>query len=168
MLYVYKIYIYWKYVEILSFQYLGCIEVFESRGMQVCEDAVKALKAVSIGFKFLFKWRHIWRMQAITCSLFWWIFFLLNCLGVPNCFCPAWFHVESTHLAMFAMSFLFKSKNGVKIKQNRKRSASVIPDFSYIYKCIFWLIQDCKNQFAMSENDEGEKALAVLVKLALI
>ncbi|ESO06148.1 hypothetical protein HELRODRAFT_63899 [Helobdella robusta] len=29
-----------------SFQvkYLGCIEVFESRGIQVCEDAVKALK----------------------------------------------------------------------------------------------------------------------------
>ncbi|KAL5008827.1 hypothetical protein ScPMuIL_014408 [Solemya velum] len=34
-----------------SFQvrYLGCIEVFESRGMQVCEDAVKALKAQSKG-----------------------------------------------------------------------------------------------------------------------
>ena len=31
----------------LFFQYLGCIEVFESRGMQVCEEAVKALKAVS-------------------------------------------------------------------------------------------------------------------------
>ena len=29
-------------------QYLGCIEVFESRGMQVCEEAVKALKAVSM------------------------------------------------------------------------------------------------------------------------
>ncbi|KAI0228668.1 Protein numb [Lamellibrachia satsuma] len=30
-----------------SFQvrYLGCIEVFESRGIQVCEEAVKALKA---------------------------------------------------------------------------------------------------------------------------
>ena len=30
------------------FQYLGCIEVFESRGIHVCEEAVKALKAVSI------------------------------------------------------------------------------------------------------------------------
>ena len=29
------------------FQYLGCTEVFDSRGMQVCEDAVKTLKAVS-------------------------------------------------------------------------------------------------------------------------
>ncbi|QQP51236.1 Protein numb-like, partial [Caligus rogercresseyi] len=29
-----------------SFQvkYLGCVEVFESRGMQVCEEAVKVLK----------------------------------------------------------------------------------------------------------------------------
>ncbi|KAH9287265.1 Protein numb [Echinococcus granulosus] len=27
-----------------SFQYLGCIEVFESRGMQVCEEAIKALR----------------------------------------------------------------------------------------------------------------------------
>ena len=31
----------------LLFQYLGCIEVFESRGIHVCEEAVKALKAVS-------------------------------------------------------------------------------------------------------------------------
>lgn len=29
------------------FQYLGCVEVFESRGMQVCEEAVKTLKSVS-------------------------------------------------------------------------------------------------------------------------
>lgn len=28
-------------------QYLGCVEVFESRGMQVCEEAVKTLKSVS-------------------------------------------------------------------------------------------------------------------------
>lgn len=26
---------------------MGCIEVFESRGIQVCEEAVKALKSVS-------------------------------------------------------------------------------------------------------------------------
>ncbi|KAK2182254.1 hypothetical protein NP493_359g03024 [Ridgeia piscesae] len=33
-----------------SFQvrYLGCIEVFESRGIQVCEEAVKALKACTL------------------------------------------------------------------------------------------------------------------------
>ena len=31
----------------LYFQYLGCVEVFESRGMQVCEEAVKTLKTVS-------------------------------------------------------------------------------------------------------------------------
>lgn len=30
----------------MSNQYLGCIEVFESRGIQVCEEAVKALKSV--------------------------------------------------------------------------------------------------------------------------
>lgn len=30
-----------------NFQYLGCVEVFESRGMQVCEEAVKTLKSVS-------------------------------------------------------------------------------------------------------------------------
>lgn len=34
-------------VVIYNLQYLGCTEVFDSRGMQVCEDAVKALKAVS-------------------------------------------------------------------------------------------------------------------------
>lgn len=28
-------------------QYLGCMEVYESRGMQVCEEAVKTLKSVS-------------------------------------------------------------------------------------------------------------------------
>ena len=28
----------------LLFQYLGCVEVFESRGMQVCEEAIKVLK----------------------------------------------------------------------------------------------------------------------------
>ena len=27
-----------------DFQYLGCVEVFESRGMQVCEEAIKVLK----------------------------------------------------------------------------------------------------------------------------
>ncbi|VDL90876.1 unnamed protein product [Schistocephalus solidus] len=29
---------------ILTLKYLGCIEVFESRGMQVCEEAIKALR----------------------------------------------------------------------------------------------------------------------------
>ncbi len=38
-------------------QYLGCIEVFESRGMQVCEEAVKALKSVSI--QNLYVWELI-------------------------------------------------------------------------------------------------------------
>ena len=28
----------------LYLQYLGCVEVFESRGMQVCEEAIKVLK----------------------------------------------------------------------------------------------------------------------------
>lgn len=28
-------------------QYLGCVEVYESRGIQICEEAVKVLKAVS-------------------------------------------------------------------------------------------------------------------------
>lgn len=31
-----------------SLQYLGLVEVEESRGMHVCEDAVKKLKVVSI------------------------------------------------------------------------------------------------------------------------
>ena len=35
------------------FQYLGCIEVFESRGIQVCEEAVKALKAVSVPYSLV-------------------------------------------------------------------------------------------------------------------
>lgn len=32
-----------------SVKYLGCVEVFESRGMQVCEEALKVLR-VSEGF----------------------------------------------------------------------------------------------------------------------
>ena len=28
----------------ISFQYLGSVEVFDSRGMQVCEEAIKVLK----------------------------------------------------------------------------------------------------------------------------
>ena len=28
----------------LNFQYLGSVEVFDSRGMQVCEEAIKVLK----------------------------------------------------------------------------------------------------------------------------
>jgi hypothetical protein len=32
----------------LCFQYLGCVEVFESRGMQVCEEAVKVLKVRNV------------------------------------------------------------------------------------------------------------------------
>lgn len=29
-------------------KYLGCVEVFESRGMQVCEEALKVLKVILI------------------------------------------------------------------------------------------------------------------------
>lgn len=29
---------------VFSVKYLGCVEVFESRGMQVCEEALKVLK----------------------------------------------------------------------------------------------------------------------------
>ena len=39
----------------LYFQYLGCVEVFESRGMQVCEEAVKTLKDVSFVFATFFR-----------------------------------------------------------------------------------------------------------------
>lgn len=34
--------------SLLSRQYLGLVEVEESRGMHVCEDAVKKLKVVSV------------------------------------------------------------------------------------------------------------------------
>lgn len=34
--------------SLLSGQYLGLVEVEESRGMHVCEDAVKKLKVVSV------------------------------------------------------------------------------------------------------------------------
>ena len=30
--------------KICILQYLGCVEVFESRGMQVCEEALKVLR----------------------------------------------------------------------------------------------------------------------------
>ena len=40
------------------FQYLGCIEVFESRGIQVCEEAVKALKAVSVSYSLVLITRY--------------------------------------------------------------------------------------------------------------
>lgn len=29
---------------VFSVKYLGCVEVFESRGMQVCEEAIKVLR----------------------------------------------------------------------------------------------------------------------------
>jgi len=31
----------------LYVQYLGCVEVFESRGIQVCEEAISVLRNVS-------------------------------------------------------------------------------------------------------------------------
>lgn len=30
----------------LFLQYLGCVEVFESRGMEVCEEALKTLRVM--------------------------------------------------------------------------------------------------------------------------
>lgn len=32
---------------VFSVKYLGCVEVFESRGMQVCEEAIKVLRVSS-------------------------------------------------------------------------------------------------------------------------
>lgn len=36
-------------------KYLGCVEVFESRGMQVCEEAIKVLRVIVKGFLLIFK-----------------------------------------------------------------------------------------------------------------
>lgn len=33
---------------VFSVKYLGCVEVFESRGMQVCEEAIKVLRVSHI------------------------------------------------------------------------------------------------------------------------
>lgn len=44
-------------------QYLGSQEVFESRGIHVCEDAVKVLKAVS------FSHQHEIFVYVCACSL---------------------------------------------------------------------------------------------------
>lgn len=33
-----------------SVKYLGCVEVFESRGMQVCEEALKVLRVSTIHY----------------------------------------------------------------------------------------------------------------------
>lgn len=33
-----------KSLFLFLFQYLGCVEVYESRGMQVCEEALKVLR----------------------------------------------------------------------------------------------------------------------------
>ena len=38
----------WIFYACFSLQYLGLVEVEESRGMHVCEEAVKKLKVVSI------------------------------------------------------------------------------------------------------------------------
>lgn len=35
------------------FQYLGCIEVFESRGIQICEEAINLLKNVCNFYLFI-------------------------------------------------------------------------------------------------------------------
>lgn len=34
-------------------KYLGCVEVFESRGMQVCEEALKVLRVSSLNLVFV-------------------------------------------------------------------------------------------------------------------
>lgn len=34
-------------------KYLGCVEVFESRGMQVCEEALKVLRVNACFFRLL-------------------------------------------------------------------------------------------------------------------
>ena len=40
----------------LDFQYLGSVEVFDSRGMQVCEEAIKVLKVKQCNqSNFIFK-----------------------------------------------------------------------------------------------------------------
>lgn len=43
-----------------SVKYLGCVEVFESRGMQVCEEALKVLRvriySFNVGMFILFKY----------------------------------------------------------------------------------------------------------------
>lgn len=73
---------------LMIFQYLGCIEVFESRGMQVCEEAVKALKAVSMIYYYTGKdtleltfTSYAWFLVLMACShwsLLWY------CLSVVN------------------------------------------------------------------------------------
>lgn len=49
------------------FQYMGCVEVYESRGMQVCEEALKVLR-VCIFLKFWTKLEKfdIWHEELPT------------------------------------------------------------------------------------------------------
>lgn len=37
-----------SYLYFVLFQYMGCVEVFESRGMPVCEEALKVLRVSKI------------------------------------------------------------------------------------------------------------------------
>lgn len=37
-----------NYCYLCFFQYLGCIEVFESRGVHVCEEAFKELRVITL------------------------------------------------------------------------------------------------------------------------
>lgn len=48
------------------FQYLGCVEVFESRGMQVCEEALKVLRVSIIIYVYLSKWRLALRWSFLS------------------------------------------------------------------------------------------------------
>lgn len=37
-----------SHLYFVLFQYMGCVEVFESRGMPVCEEALKVLRVSKI------------------------------------------------------------------------------------------------------------------------
>lgn len=52
-------------------KYLGCVEVFESRGMQVCEEALKVLRVSSVRFTAVMAAALTWRsMHVAVISIF--------------------------------------------------------------------------------------------------
>lgn len=52
-----------------SVKYLGCVEVFESRGMQVCEEALKVLRVrLPASRNPLFDTKHLLFLAAISTS----------------------------------------------------------------------------------------------------
>lgn len=75
-----------SYLYFVLFQYMGCVEVFESRGMPVCEEALKVLRVSKIIDVYLLNEYHSEEIIYVCSS-----------------FCKLRFNNSSLFLALFAL-----------------------------------------------------------------